>query len=88
MPTFQDVFNGMPVRERRRIAETAGTTLGYLSKHMYTRAGEPKFKFHTAVALDKASDGTLPFWLHTEGAVDWAEVRRRLNTAKRKGQLA
>lgn len=87
MTKFYDAFQDFTVEERRQIAQACGTTLGYLSKHMYTSGREPKFRFHNAVNLERASAGALPFWQHTEGDVDWTYVLRRLQRAKRRGEL-
>lgn len=85
---FYDQFfrNFMP-SERKQIAERAGLSLPYILKHCYVNDKEPKFHFHNAVALDKASSGVLRFWEHTEGDVDWDFVLTRLREAKRNGLL-
>lgn len=86
--TFYDQFFGsfLP-SERRQIASRAGMSLPYLLKHCYVNDGVPKFHFHNAVALDKASNGVLKFWDHAEGDVDWDFVLHRLREAKRMGLL-
>ena len=72
------------VADRTRIAQEAGLSLGYVQKHMYVSQHRPVFRFHNAVAMDKASNGALPFRQHTETLhafdhIDWAYVRRSLN---------
>lgn len=87
MTTFYDQFMQHSSAERERIALEAGFSIGYVTKHMYSSARAPVFHFHNAVAMDQASGGTLPFYQHTSGSVDWDFVRRTLNTAHRRGVL-
>jgi len=87
--TFYDHFFGsfMP-SERKQIASRAGLSLPYILKHCYVNKKSPKFHFHNAVALDKASGGVLRFWDNAEGDVDWDYVLMRLREAKRSGALS
>lgn len=85
--TFKDKFFAFPVAKRAEIAQAAQLSLPYIHKHTYVCEGDPKFHFHNAVALDKASEGVLPFWEHTHGKVDWLHVLDRLRQAKRQGRL-
>jgi len=86
--TFYDHFFGsfMP-SERKQIASRAGLSLPYILKHCYVNNKAPKFHFHNAVALDKASGGVLRFWDNSEGNVDWEYVLARLREARRNGAL-
>ena len=84
---FYDQFMAFTPQERNEIAVKSGLSLGYINKHMYTSAGEPKFHFANAVAMDWASNGAIPFTEHTSGEVDWAYVLKRLQAAKRKGLI-
>lgn len=86
-PTFYEVFMRYPVKERQRIADAAGLSLGYILKHTYVSGRQPKFHFANAVAMDKASGGVLSFLEHSEGEVDWEYVLQRLKQAKRQGEL-
>lgn len=87
MTTFYEQFMSFVPSEREDIAAAAGLSLGYINKHMYTHRGEPKFHFANAVALDKASNGALPFIEHTAGDVDWGHVLKRLQSARRRGLI-
>lgn len=85
--SFKETFMSFTPAERQEIAEKAGTTIGYLNKHMYSSGGEPRFRLATAVNLDKASNGSLSLVDITEGEVDWNHVLKRLQAAKRKGLI-
>lgn len=84
---FSQRFFKYKTSEREQIAKSAGLSLPYLMKHIYVSGRDPRFHFHNAVALDKASDGELKFWQSTEGTVDWEYVMARLAYAKIKGEL-
>lgn len=87
MSQFYDAFMAFPVPDRERIANAAGLTLGYLSKHLYSSPDRvPRFHFHNALALDKASNGALSILDTTAGNdIDWDYAFRRLMSAKRRG---
>ena len=87
MGTFYDQWMQYSVAERERIAHEAGLTRGYIQKHLYASQREPKFHLHNAVAMDQASRGTIPFYQHTEGEIDWSYVLKRLKQAKRLGHI-
>lgn len=88
MPTFYETFMDFPVAERQRIADEAGLSLPYIAKHMYVSGRDPKFHFANAVAMDKASNGSLSFLMTTEGVIDWGHVRRTTYRLWRVGQCA
>lgn len=87
--TFYERFFKMPVPERKRIADESQLSLPYILKQVYTRGRNPMFRFHNAVALDRASKGELPFFMFSEGTteIDWDYVAKRLRQAKRKGLI-
>ena len=85
--TFYDQLMQFSPADRHEIANGAGLSLGYVLKHTYVSAREPKFHFHNAVAMDAASKGALPFIEHTEGNIDWDFVLRRLRAARRRGVI-
>ncbi len=85
--TFYDQLMQFSIPEREEIARGAGLSLGYVLKHTYVSERAPKFHFHNAVAMDASSKGVVPFWEHTEGAVDWGYVLERLKQAKRRGAI-
>lgn len=87
MSTFYQQFMHYSVAERRQIAEEAGLSAAYVTKEMYASSSNPKFHFHNAVGLDKATRGGIPFIQHTAGTVDWDYVRRSLNRAHRQGVI-
>jgi hypothetical protein len=85
--TFYDKFFAHPMTERKRIAEAAGLSLAYIQKHTYVQARQPRFHFHSAVGLDRASNGSLCFVDLTEGEVDWAYVLERLKMLQKQGVI-
>jgi hypothetical protein len=87
MSFYEQFFGNFMPSERKQIADRAGLSLPYILKHCYVNDKQPKFHFHNAVALDKASNGVLRFWEHSEGDVDWEFVLIRLREAKRNGLL-
>lgn len=87
MTSFYDQFFAEPMAERQRIAEAAGLSLAYILKHTYVQHREPRFHFHNAIGLDRASNGKLCFLDTTEGDVDWPYVLRRLKELQRTGRI-
>lgn len=87
--TFYERFFKMPMAERQRVAKDSKLSLPYILKQVYMKKRNPVFRFHNAVALDRASKGELPFYQFAEGSqeVDWEYVAKRLRQARRKGQL-
>jgi hypothetical protein len=87
MSTFYEQFFAEPMAERQRIAEAAGLSLAYIHKHTYTQARAPKFHFHNAVGLDRASNGKLCLLDTTEGEIDWTYVLQRLKELQKIGRI-
>lgn len=85
--TFYERFFSESMAERQRIAEAAGLSLAYIHKHTYVQQREPKFHFHNAVGLDRASNGKLCLLDMTEGEIDWAYVFHRLKELQRSGRF-
>jgi hypothetical protein len=83
--SFYEQFFSEPMPERQRIAEQAGMSLQYVQKHTYVQGRNPKFHFHNAVGLDRASNGKLRFIDMTEGDIDWAYVLERLKLLQKHG---
>jgi hypothetical protein len=85
---FYDQFFAEPMAERQRIAQAAGLSLAYIHKHTYVQQREPKFHFHNAVGLDRASNGKLCVIDMTEGDIDWTYVLQRLKELQKDGRIA
>jgi hypothetical protein len=80
--TFYKAFFALPRAVRRKITTDAGLSLEYVLKQMYVREGAPTFRFHNALALDKASAGTIDVWQHGEG-VEGMDLHYLAATIKR-----
>jgi len=87
--SFYERFFKMSVPERQRVADASRLSLPYILKQVYMKGRNPVFRFHNAVALDRASKGELPFYMFSECSkdVDWEYVAKRLRQARRKGAL-
>lgn len=86
--SFYDTFFAQPMIERQRIADASGLSLAYILKHTYVQGRAPKFHFHNALGLDRASNGKLSFLDTTEGAIDWPYVLQRLKSEQKAGRIA